>query len=632
MNGTAGPINHGKTALVKHLTGKVTDRLKEEKQRGMIIDLGFAFLTDNITIIDDLGHEKFIRNMVAGVRTIDLVLFVIAADDGIMPQTREHLDILNLLKIKQGIVVLTKTDLVEPDWTELVIEEIQELTKGTFLEKAPVFPISNETGEGITDLKNTILATITNAAQRQDKGIFRLPIDRIFMMKGFGTVVAGTVLSGKLSVDQSVELLPQKTDIRVRGLQIHEQNVKSVKIGDRAAINLAGIEKRAVKRGDVLAQPGFFYPTKYFDAQFYLLKSAPRELKHNDRIRLNIGTNEVIGRTSILDKNQIKPGETAYLQFRMENPIIADVGDRYVLRSYSPVITIGGGTVLNINPRRHKRFSDEVLKQIKILEQGDPGQIIEQILIKSKFKFVNLDQLVKQIKLTVEGVERLMQNLEKNNLCFRYVEKSQPFFLYKKYYDELKENLIFTLSKFHKQNPTRRGITKTDLKVLLGITVDLMLFNVALNDLKQGGQISIIENKVALAAHQIQVSEKQKKNMEEISSIFYNEAFTTSNIEGIAQKIALSSDQVSNIVSILLETGELIRVEEGIIFHRKKIAEAQSKIDKFFAANQSMTIGDFRKLLNTSRKYAVPLINYFDSLGITIRQQDVRVFNPDYKL
>ncbi len=628
--GTAGHIDHGKTALVKQLTGKDTDWLKEEKQRGMTIDLGFAFLGENTTIIDVPGHEKFVRNMVAGVSTIDLVLLVIAADDGIMPQTREHLDILKLLQIKRGIIALTKTDLVEKEWLELVIEEVQELVNGSFLEKAPVFAVSNVTGDGIADLRESISKTIENTEQRQDKGIFRLPIDRIFTLKGFGTVAAGTVLSGSISVDQYVELLPQKIKLRIRGLQIHDQNVKRVKTGDRAAINMAGIEKSAVKRGNVLAQPDYFNPTKFFDAQFYLLKNAPRELKHNARIRLNIGTNEVIGRVSILDKNEIKPGESAYLQFRLENPIIADVGDRYVVRSYSPVFTIGGGVVLNTNPRRHKRFSEEILSQIKIQEQGDPGQMIEQMLIKNNFKFITPEKLAKQVALTIEGVESFIRKLEENKSCFRYFEKGQTFFLHQKNYDELKEICISALTEFHGKNPTKRGISKTDLKVLVSITDDLKLFNVVLNDLKQKGEMSVVENMVALTSHKIQVNENQKKKMQEISSIFFDENYTTSSIEGLSQKIDLSQDQVSEVVSILLETGELIRVEDGLFFHRKNIDNAKSKLADFFKSNQSMTIGDFRKLLETSRKYAVPLVNYFDSLGITVRQGDVRVYNPDY--
>ena len=628
--GTAGHIDHGKTALVKHLTGKDTDWLKEEKQRGMTIDLGFAFLGEDITIIDVPGHEKFVRNMVAGVSTIDLVLLVIAADDGIMPQTREHIDILKLLQIKQGIIVLTKIDLVEPEWVELVVEEIQNLVKGTFLENAPIFPISNETSEGIADLRNSVLEKIANTVERQDKGIFRLPIDRIFSMKGFGTVAAGTVLSGSLNVDQNVELLPQQKKVRVRGLQIHEHNVKSVRIGDRAAINLAGVEKSSLQRGDILAQPDYFRPTKYFDAKFYLLDSAPRLLKHNDRIRLNIGTSEVIGRISILDKNEIKPGESSFLQFRMEKPIVADVSDRFVVRSYSPVITIGGGTVLNINPKRHKRFSDEVLRQIKILEQGDPGQLIEQILINNKFNFISVEQLAKQITLTDEVVKELIKNLEEKKLCLSYVEKGKQYILHQKYFDELKKIFVSVLSDFHKKNPTRRGVTKTDLKVLVGASIDIMLFNIIADDLKNNGQIVINENRVALTTHKIKVSEHQKNQMKKISSLIFNEGFATSNIEQISQQTKISTNIVTETIAILVETGDLVKLDEGIIIHQKRISEAIEIIKDFFKKNQTMTIGDFRKILNTSRKYAVPLVNYFDSAGLTVRQESVRIINPDY--
>ncbi len=629
--GTAGHIDHGKTSLVKQLTGKDTDRLQEEKERGMTIDLGFAFLGDDITIIDVPGHERFVRNMVAGVSTIDLVLFVIAADDGVMPQTREHLDILKLLRIRQGIIIVTKIDLVEEDWVELVIEDIKDIVKETFLENAPVVSVSNETGKGIGQLKQHIFELLAQAQDRQDRGIFRLPIDRVFTMKGFGTVVAGTVLSGSLTPDQTVELLPQRQKLRVRGLQIHEQNVKMVKIGDRAAINLAGIEKETISRGDVLAAPDTFRPTRFFDGKFYLLESAPKNLMNTARIRLNIGTSEVIGRASILDKEEIEPGESAYIQFRLENPVVPDVGDRYVVRTYSPIYTIGGGIVLDINPRRHKRFSEEVLKKISTLESGDPERIIEQLLRNNKYQRITQNQIAQQTSLAKDTVEQVVSRFLDRKQCFKYSEKGQDYFIHGTFYLQLKDRIVQSLEEFHQKNPTRRGISKTDLKVLIDLPVDAMLINKVLEELVQGSKLVVSDNRVALATHQLQVTEHQQKLMDKIANIYFEQGFATPDIFNIAERIGISESEVDEILQILFETEVLIKAEEGIIFHQKRVDEATQLIKAHFNQQHQLTVADFREMIASSRKYAVPLLNYFDSIGLIIRQHDVRVINPDYK-
>ncbi len=629
--GTAGHIDHGKTSLVKQLTGKNTDWLQEEIARGMTIDLGFAFLGDNITIIDVPGHERFVRNMVAGVSTIDLVLFVIAADDGVMPQTREHLDILKLLQIKQGIIVISKIDLVEDDWVELVIEDVKEVVRGTFLEKAPIVPISNESGSGIDELKKCIFDQLAHAEERQDRGIFRLPIDRVFTMKGFGTVVAGTVLSGSLTPDQNVELLPQRQKLRVRGLQIHEQNEKLVRIGDRAAINLAGIEKDAISRGDVLAAPDSFRPTRFFDGKFYLLENAPKNLKNTTRIRLNIGTSEVIGRVSILDKEEIKPGESAFIQFRLETPVVPDVGDRYVVRTYSPVYTIGGGIVLDVNPRRHKRFSEEVVKKIVTLESGDPEMIIEQLLRNQKYQEITINQIAQQASLALDIVEQVVSRLIERKLCFKYSEKGQDYFLHQNYYSQLKETIEQSLDIFHQKNPTRLGISKTDLKVMINLPVEALLFNKILEELILENQIVVSDNRVARATHQLQLTERQQKLMDRIGKIYFDAGFSTPDSFNMAERIGVSVKDVEAIIQILFETNVLVKAEEGIIFHQQRVDEAIQLIQAHFNREQQLTVGDFREMIASSRKYAVPLLGYFDAIGLTVRQQDVRVLNPDFK-
>ncbi|MDZ7331360.1 MAG: selenocysteine-specific translation elongation factor [candidate division KSB1 bacterium] len=629
--GTAGHIDHGKTSLVKQLTGRDTDWLPEEIARGMTIDLGFAFLGDDVTIIDVPGHEKFIRNMVAGVSTIDLVLLVIAADDGVMPQTREHLDILKLLQIKQGIVVVTKIDLVEPDWLALVVEDIKELLRGSFLEQAPVIPVSNATGQGISELKQKIFELLSQVPDRYDRGVFRLPIDRVFSMKGFGTVVAGTVLSGSLTLDQTVELLPQQLKLRVRGLQIHEQPVRRVKIGDRAAVNLVGIEKEAIHRGDVLAAPDAFRPTLFFDGKFYLLESTPKNLKNTTRIRIHIGTNEVIGRVSILDKEEIKPGESGYIQFRLENPIAADMGDRYVVRSYSPVFTIGGGMVLDVHPPRHKRFSPAVIEKMRTLERGDPQEIIEQFLRANAYQCFQLNQISQRTSQPLDTVREVANRLVELGHCTRYLEKGQDYLVHSEYSSQIEQKILSALERFHQKNPTRRGMSRSDLKQVLDVPVDLFLYNKVLEALLGKGQIVLTDNRVALASHQLQLTDRQKKLMDQIAKIYFDAGFVTPDVIAVAERIGVKESEANEILQILLETEQLIKADEGIFFHHDRVAEAMQLIRAHFNREMQLTVGDFREMIASSRKYAVPLLSYFDSIGFTVRQQDVRVLNPDFK-
>ncbi len=628
--GTAGHIDHGKTAMVKQLTGKDTDWLKEEKARGMTIDLGFAFLGDDITIIDVPGHEKFVRNMVAGVSTIDLVLLVIAADDGIMPQTREHFDILKLLQIKNGIVVITKIDLVEKDWLDLVIEDVKDFVKNSFLEKAPVIPISSETGEGIDELRKEIFNAIEKSPDRQDRGIFRMPVDRIFTIKGFGTIVAGTVLSGSLAVDQTVELLPQRIQLRVRNLQIHEQNVERVKIGDRAALNLVGIEKANISRGNVIAEPEFFEPTRFLDARFYLLKSAPKPFRHNERIHLHIGTEEVIARVRLLEKEEIHPGEESLVQMKLEKEIIADRGDRFVIRRFSPVETIGGGAIIDPHPRRHKRFSQPELEQIKKIEQSTPAEFVEFIFQKFKGEFATVDQLAKSAVMQKNQLNQILNGLEKEGKVKKITEKGKSYFILNKYFEKLKQETVQILDDFHRRNPTRKGFPLAELKNALHIK-DSRFLNYLLEELTAEKKIDVKNNTAALKSRGIELTEEQKAKTEAIEKMLFDGGFAVPNSEQLAAELDLTKKETTEYLQILLESEKIVRLEQDIYFHKDRIEEAKQKLIDFFEKNDHITVGEFRQLLNTSRKYALPLLNYFDSIGLTVRQEDHRVLNPDFQ-
>ena len=388
--GTAGHIDHGKTTLIKALTGVDCDRLKEEKERGITIELGFTSMAlpsgSEISIVDVPGHEKFVHHMVAGATGLDLVALVIAADEGIMPQTREHLDICKLLRVKKGLVALTKIDLVEKDWLDLVKEEVHDFVKGTFLEGAAIVPLSSTTGEGLPAFLAEVDRLAQEVEERSPEGLFRLPIDRVFTIKGFGTVVTGTIISGTASIGDTLEVLPGGLEAKVRGIQAHGNSVESATAGLRAGINLQGLETGDIDRGNVLVLSQTLKPTAVLDVVFQLLPSAPRPLKHRTRIRLHLGTAEVLGRVIPLAREEVKPGGEAFMQIRLEKPIVALPGDHFVIRSYSPLLTIGGGEVLDAFPSRHKRLSQQVKEEMEILEKGSDDEKIRIRLLKTGLK------------------------------------------------------------------------------------------------------------------------------------------------------------------------------------------------------------------------------------------------------
>src|SRR5918999_1795344 len=378
--GTAGHIDHGKTQLIKTLTGIDTDRLKEEKERGITIDLGFAHLRfaddTEVGVIDVPGHERFVRNMLAGVGGIDLVMLVIAADEGVMPQTREHLAICQLLRIKDGLVALTKTDLVDEDWLELVSEDTREFLKGTFLEGKPIVPVSAKTGQGIDDLRRGLQTLVARVPPKQLEGKFRLPVDRVFTIRGFGTVVTGTLFSGTIRVEDRIEIYPKGIEAKIRGIQVHNASVAEAVAGQRTAINLQGIDKVELGRGDVLGHPGEFASTFMLDAVLQHLADAPRPLRHRARVRLHLGTSEIMGRVMLLDRDELAPGEEAYVQFRLESPAVALPRDRYVIRSYSPVQTIGGGILLEVQPRKHRRYEEGLANHFRLLAESSAEEVV----------------------------------------------------------------------------------------------------------------------------------------------------------------------------------------------------------------------------------------------------------------
>lgn len=618
--GMAGHIDHGKTALVKALTGRDTDRLKEEKERGMTTDLGFAFLGKDITIIDVPGHEKFVKTMVAGVNTIDMALLVVAADDGVMLQTREHLEVLNLLNVSTGLIAVNKVDLVEPDWVDMVVDDVKKLIKGTFLDGAPVIPVSPVKNIGIDTLSDEILRIAQEVKARQDKGIFRLPIDRVFTIKGFGTVVAGTVLSGRVSPGDTVELLPKGVELRVRGVQVHDKSVDSGDIGYRTAINLGRIEKESVERGDLLAEPGFYKPTQMIDAQFTLLKSWSRELENRTRIRVHVGTSEVIARIYLLDKERYAPGDEGFVQFHFEKPVVADMGDRYVVRSYSPLYTMGGGVILDVHPFKHKRFQQDVIEKLERLYKGDPNQVVMETFDITRFVPKTRDELGKSLGITMDELSKRLEELQTDN---RIKQVGKKRLMSMENYEILQKKIVSLLETFHKENPLQISIPAAKLRLLIKQTVDQSLYDKVLGKLKEEGAIELEGDQVSLAGRTVELSPKLKEYKKRVDKQFLDNLFDPPKFEDIIDEMG---EGVKKMLTYLVDAGDLVQVEKGIYFHKTAIKEGKKKIVSLLTGGTGeAAIADMRKAFEGApRKKLVALLEYFDRIKLTVRDGTVR--------
>ena len=626
--GTAGHIDHGKSALVKSLTGTDPDRLKEEKEREMTIDLGFAFMGDYITFIDVPGHEKFVKTMVAGVSTIDLVLLVIAADDGIMPQSREHFEILQLLGVKKGLIVLTKIDLVEKDWLKLVIEDVKELVKGTFLEDAPIAPVSNATGDGIEEHKRLLLEFTSEIEPRADKGVFRMWIDRVFTIKGSGTVIAGTVLSGSCKTGDTVELLPQQRELRVRRVQVHNKSVEQCVIGERAAINLMDIEKTEIERGNMLVLPGYYRPTYMLNARLYLLDSCPRPVKNRTRVRLHLGTGEIIARVALLEDQDLCPGQSSFVQFRLESPTVADYGDRYVIRSFSPAQTIGGGTIVEVHPPKLKWLPHEELKRLALLEKADPKDIVEQHLIRNEYVLKTVSALAQELSLAPPEVKQVLDTLKEQNWVTVIAEKPEWAVVHAIQYRQAQQTILDFLEKFHKEHPMLWGIKKSELKERLFGKMDNLLLDAILNPLLQDDKIRIKEEKVFLSGHAVRFTPKLEKIRTKVEELYLNREYVTPGWDEIVDEVEGTAKDITDVITGLIELGILVEIkyyEKPAIFHKKCLDKAQEILVNYLKQRGEIRLGEFREMINSTRKFATPILVYFDRLGITERHDEIRV-------
>jgi len=625
--GTAGHIDHGKTSLVKALTGVDTDRLKEEKERGITIELGFTFLDlpsgIRLGIIDVPGHEKFVKHMVAGVWGIDLVALVIAGDEGVMPQTTEHLDICRLLNVKKGLIVLTKMDLVDGDLLDLVKEEVTEIVQGTFLKGAPILNVSAITGEGIPHLLSTLDLLSQEIEERSANGLFRLPVDRVFVMKGFGTVVTGTMISGNLSVGETVQILPSGLEGKVRNLQVYNRSVEKAVAGERAAVNLQGIESSAIERGDVLIRPGTLRPTQLIDAYLDYLPNTSRPLKHRTRQRFHIGTTLTSASIFLLDQEELASGEGGFVQLRLERPVVALPQDRFVIRGTSAIQTIGGGVILDSHPDKHKRYSSSVMADLRLFKEGTSEQALHQHVYHSGMGGITLEDLLNRVEMPPSEVRSILRKMvEKGDLLWIDPEKLKV--IERGEYQGLREMALVQLREFHQRFPMKSGLSKEELRTKLPPEVDIKLFQILINGLIQSKEVVLEKDKLRLPGHQIS-SNDEKGLVKRVEAAVLKRGLQPPSPKELSEEWSEKEEEVRSIFEHLVHEGVLVKIKSEIYFHRIPFENLKKELVTHLKNHQEITTPQFKEMTKASRKYAIPLIEYFDQIKLTIRLGEKRV-------
>ncbi|MDW7675041.1 MAG: selenocysteine-specific translation elongation factor, partial [Bacillota bacterium] len=590
--GTAGHVDHGKTTLVKALTGQETDRLKEEKERGISIELGFASFTldsgQKIGLVDVPGHEKFVRHMLAGVAGIDLVLLVIAADEGVMPQTREHLDIINLLHVKKGVVVLTKIDMVDGEWLELIKEDVRGALKDSLLADEPIISVSAKTGQGIDELKRIIAAKVLETPAKEGVGSARLPIDRVFTVTGFGTVITGTLWSGKIAVGDKLNIYPQNIEAKVRTIQVHGGQVETAIAGQRAAINLGNVSLDEISRGNVLAAPDLLEPSIRFDVELKLLASWEHSLKHRQRVRVHIGTNELLGRVYLLDREELAPGESAFAQLILEMEAVALPKDNFVIRSYSPMITIGGGQVIEPVAKKVKRYREDVLEKMMIKLEGSPEEKLLQVIRENGIQEVS--QLAKLVEHDVASINNSIKLLDEEKKII--ILQSGHYIVAREEYRDLTEQATAILEAYHGQYPLRLGISKEELKSRLAKGINQKTFLALLEYWSTKGLFKSEGDKVAIASHTPVISREAEKLIESIYRLLDSTPFQPPTLKEIANELNTSTNKLEEALQYLQLKGRVYKITEEIYISNDAIDKLKQIITELYQSKKEIQLGE----------------------------------------
>jgi selenocysteine-specific elongation factor len=624
--GTAGHIDHGKTSLIKALTGIDTDRLKEEKERGITIELGFAHLElpdgKLLGIVDVPGHEKFVKNMVAGATGIDIVALVIAADEGVMPQTREHLEICKLLNIRHGLVVLTKIDMVEPDWLDLVREDVSEYLSDTFLADSPIVEVSSVTGQGLSELIQAIDRLVQQIPEREPGHIFRLPVDRVFTMKGFGTVITGTTVSGRIRTGDEVTVYPQGIHTRIRGIQVHSKVVKDVRAGLRTAINLQGVDRTMMQRGNILATKDSLRPAYLVDVILDLLPSAPHKLKNRAKVRFHAGTSEIMATVVLLDRDKLDQGETCFAQIRFDEPTAVLRHDRYVLRSYSPVRTIAGGEILNALPKKKKRFSEPVLSEMAVLHKGSLNEVIDVFVSSARYQGVEEGELSFLTNTGKKKMDEALKGLKARKRIILY-DKERSTLIHADYLKRARDEIVRTIAQYHKDFPLKSGLLKEELRSRITGAKNPKFFNYLMNQLVQEDGIIQEKEVVRLKDHHVTLAQDQEKARRKLEDIYLKSGLQPPYFKEMEE--TLPGNAGAEVLEVMLKEGTLVKIKEDLYFHRSAIDGLQKSLIEFLEKNGEITTPQFKDMTGASRKYTIPLIEYFDRSQVTVRVGDSRV-------
>ena len=619
--GTAGHIDHGKTTLIKALTGRETDNLKEEKQRGISINLGFTYFDlpskKRVGIVDVPGHEKFIKNMLAGACGIDIVLLVVAADEGVMPQTVEHLDILNYLGVKKGIIVLTKCDLVDEDFISLVKDEVKEKTKGLFIENAPIVEVDSVSGRGLEELVKKIDEISEDIEEKKIDAPARMSIDRVFSLKGFGTIVTGTLIEGKISIDDEMTIYPSEKKVKVRNLQVHGCDVKTAYAGQRTAINLSNIKVSEIQRGDVIAETGSVEESMMIDVNISLVEHCKKSLKHWDRIRVFHGTKQILCRIVPLNEDEIPYGESGYAQLRLEEKIVAKKGDRFIIRSYSPMDTIGGGIIIDTAPKKHKIYDESVIETLKIKEKGELKDIIEEYLKLNLSNYITLKDLISYTGDKEEYVKEGLDVLIKENK----VIPLNKYYLHISHYNKLKDKTMDILNKYHKQYRLRKGILKEELRSRVNSKLKVKDMDIILNKMAEDKQIKVRDNLVSNYEFEVVFNQKQLSIKKEIENITRkNKLSCLVTKDEICNKNKFYEEVLEALI------GDTIQKLDDTYYVDKDIYEnMKNELINYLKQNNQITVAQFRDITNSNRKTSIAILEHFDRNRITKRIDDKRV-------
>lgn len=630
--GTAGHVDHGKTLLVKALTGIDTDRLSEEKKRGITIELGFAHLDfpdgTQAGIVDVPGHEKFIKNMLAGAGGIDLAMLVVAADEGFMPQTVEHLGILSLLGIRDGLVVITKCDMVDEEWVEMVKEDVKSQTEGTFLAGKPIYTVSAYTGQGIAELREKLAELVRAASEKNLRIPFRLPIDRVFSVDGFGTVVTGTLIEGAVAVGDMAEVLPTGFQARVRNLQVHGKDVDTAFAGQRVAVNLAGTKKSDLARGDTIARPGTVRKSLMLDVRLQNLKNSQRTILSGSQVHLYHGSSVRLSKVVLLDRDALSPGESCYAQLRMTEELAAKCGDRFVVRFYSPLETIGGGVVLDDCPARHKRGDGQVLEALAIRESGSGDEKLVQAVAEQGWTLPSLEKLAKA--LNRESGE-LAEELGGLAAAGALLEPLPGRYLAGSVFDKLWDSCRGLLEQYHRLNPLHAGMKVAELRQKLLGNTEQAVSDALLAALAREGKIKAVADRYALADFEVHLTKRQSGIRDRILQTYRKAGLETPGLDEIyAMFEAKEQTDCKQVVESLVSGGGLVMLTPQICVHREVYERVSRLTAEHFAAQPELTLAQFRDMLGTSRKYALAVLEYYDKNKILKKEGDLRRPGPAY--